>query len=125
MNTAASGEASVTRAQSLPRAAWSNEPEFLANAIAFALPTMMFVEVRMVGRLFLTEIILICMLPFLMMRRGSLLLDRLPRKLLILGLAWLLSQILTDAIRSTPFEDWSRGWSKIVFLLTNFAAIHL
>ncbi|QWE02847.1 hypothetical protein ICV90_01785 [Polynucleobacter sp. JS-JIR-II-b4] len=25
----------------------------------------------------------------------------------------------------TPFEDWTRGWSKIIFLLTDFIAIYL
>ncbi len=125
MTTTTPAEAIRTQAPSMLRAVPSRESEFLGNAIAFVLPTMMFVEVRMVGRLFLSEIVLLCLLPFLLMRRGNLVLERLPRKLLLLGLAWLLSQILTDAIRNTPFEDWSRGWSKIVFLLVNFAAIYV
>lgn len=95
------------------------------NAFACFIPMLMFIEVELVGRLFLSEILLFCMLPFLLMARGRLLLAPLPIKLLLLGLAWLLAQILTDVIRETPFEDWSRGWSKIVFLLLNFSAIYL
>jgi hypothetical protein len=59
------------------------------------------------------------------MARGWLLFASLPKKFILLGLAWLLSQIVTDFIRGTPFEDWSRGWSKIIFLLLNFSAIYL
>lgn len=103
----------------------SPRSDLLGNAFACFIPMLMFIEVRLVGRLFLSEILLLCMLPFLLMVRGRLLLAPLPRKLLLLGLAWLLSQILTDAIRGTPFEDWSRGWSKIAFLLLNFSAVYL
>lgn len=106
-------------------AAQSPRTDVLWNSFACLIPMLMFIEVELVGRLFLSEILLLCMLPFLLIERGRLLLTPLPRKLLLLGLAWLLSQILTDIIRGTPFEDWSRGWSKIVFLLLNFSAIYL
>jgi hypothetical protein len=33
--------------------------------------------------------------------------------------------VVTDLIRLTQFDDYSRGWLKIAFLLTNFAAIVL
>lgn len=99
--------------------------KLFGNAFACLIPMLMFIEVKLVGRLFLSEILLLCMLPFLLIARGQLLLAPLPKKLILLGLAWLLSQILTDAIRGTPFEDWSRGWSKIIFLLLDFSAIYL
>jgi hypothetical protein len=103
----------------------SNHSIFLGNAFAFLIPMLMFMEVQLVGRLFLIEILLLCMLPFLLMTRGQLLFANLPKKLILLGLGWLLSQIVTDFIRATPFEDWSRGWSKIVFFLLNFLALYL
>jgi hypothetical protein len=99
--------------------------DFWGNAFACFIPMLTFIEVKLVGRLFLFEILLLCMLPFLLMTRGRLLFAPLPKKLILLGLAWLLSQIVTDVIRATPFEDWSRGWSKIVFLLLNFSALYL
>jgi len=103
----------------------SPRSDLWGDAFACFIPMLMFIEVELVGRLFLSEILLLSMLPFLLMGRGRVLLAPLPRKLLLLGFAWLLSQILTDGIRGTPFEDWSRGWSKIVFLLLNFSAIYL
>jgi len=86
---------------------------------------LVFIEVQFIGRLFLSEILLLCMLPSLLLVRGRLLFAPLPKKFILLGLAWLLSQIVTDIVRNTPFEDWSRGWSKIIFLLLNFSAIYL
>lgn len=101
-------------------------PSGLAGDIAALLiPALIFIEVQLIGRLFLSEILLLGMLPLLLSERGQLLRERLPKTLLLLGLAWLLSQIATDVIRATPFEDWSRGWSKISFLLLEFMSIYL
>lgn len=45
--------------------------------------------------------------------------------LLIVSLAalWLLNQIITDVYLGTPFEDWSRGWAKIVFFVLDFLGL--
>lgn len=124
MSTEVFAERCATRPVLRRSATQSPRYDFLGNAFACLIPMLTF-EVELIGRLFLSEILLLCMLPFLLMARGRLLLAPLPRKLLLFGLAWLLSQILTDVIRATPFEDWSRGWAKIVFLLLNFSAIYL
>lgn len=96
-----------------------------ANAFACLIPMLTFVEVEIVGRLFLPEILLLLMLPFLLIFRGHLLLEPLPKRLILLGFIWLLSQIATDIIRDTPIEDWSRGVAKIIFLLLNFSSTYL
>lgn len=85
----------------------------------------MFVEVRLVGRLFLPEIILLGLFPLLLLNRAGMLLSALPRTFIMLGLLWLSSQIVTDIIRSTPFEDYSRGWSNIIVFLIEFLTIYL
>jgi len=103
----------------------SSHSDFWGNVFACFVPMLMFVDLNLVGRLFLSEILLLCMLPLLLVMRGKALLAPLPRKLILFGLAWLLSQIVTDVIMDTPFEDWSRGWAKIIFLLLNFSAIYL
>ncbi len=95
------------------------------DAFACLIPMLTFVEVEIVGRLFLPEILLLLMFPFLLIFRGHLLLAPLPKKLILLGFIWLLSQIATDMIRDTPIEDASRGVSKIIFLLLNFSSIYL
>jgi len=103
----------------------SRQLTFLGNAFAFLIPMLIFLEVDFIGRLFFSEILLFLMLPFLLIMRGKSLFSPLPKRFLLLELVWLLAQILTDVIRVTPFEDWSRGWAKIIFLLLNFAAIYL
>jgi hypothetical protein len=85
----------------------------------------MFIEVKLVGRLFLPEVILLGLFPFLLLKRRRILCAELPKTLIVLGLLWLASQIVTDIIRSTPFEDFSRGWSNIGFFLIEFLTIYL
>jgi hypothetical protein len=44
---------------------------------------------------------------------------------LYFGFLWLVAQVVTDIVRHSPFEDYSRGWSKILLTLTHFATIAL
>jgi hypothetical protein len=44
-------------------------------------------------------------------------------RMLVLLLLWLLSQIASDIVRQTPFEDFSRGWAKIVFFGSDMVAL--
>jgi len=97
----------------------------IGDSVAFIIPCLMFIEVTLIGRLFLPEVILLTASIFLISTRGRMLKEELPRKVILLGIAWLGALMLTDAIRETPFEDWSRGWSKIIFLLLNFLTIYL
>ena len=95
------------------------------NIFSLLIPTLMFVDFQMGGRLFLSEVVLLVMLPFLLYNKGKMLLDPYVKTFLLLALLWFFSQITTDIIRDTSFEDWSRGWSKIAFYILNFAAIYL
>lgn len=95
------------------------------DAMSFLIPVTGFLEFDLVGRLFAPEILLLVLLLFLLPTRGRLLLEPLPRTVIILAAAWLLSQVVTDLIRHTPAADYLRGWAKIGFLGLNFAAIYL
>jgi len=46
-----------------------------------------------------------------------------PRWLVLLGAGWLISQIITDLVVGSAFEDFARGWAAIVFTITGFAAV--
>jgi hypothetical protein len=92
---------------------------------AVVVPLSIFIEIPLVGRLFFSEVIMLCLLPGLFTTRGSLLAERMPKRVLILGVIWLAFQIYADVVHATPFADWARGWSKIVFFLLNFAGIYL
>ena len=95
------------------------------DILAFIIPSVIFVEWSFGGRVFLSEILLLCILPVLLATRVNWLFAPLPRQFIFLSLLWLTGQILTDIVLDTPFLDWSRGWSKIVFLLLNFTALYL
>jgi hypothetical protein len=87
---------------------------------AFVLPAVSFIEITIVGRLIVTEILLLAMLPWLWSARDRL---RLPRWLVVLWAGWLLSQIVTDIVVGSAFNDFARGWAAIIFTITDFAAI--
>jgi hypothetical protein len=93
--------------------------------LVFSIPIMRFVEFKMVGRLFLTEIILICLLPILLFNNRTLLTTPLPKMMMLLLSVWLAEQIATDLIRHTPFVDFIRGWAKIAITIINFSALYI
>ena len=118
------GAASRGSPSGLRHADGSGSGKGLALA-AFITPTLIWMEFSVVGRIFVPELILIGLLPFLLMTRGRLLADPLPRTFLMLAALWLASQVLTDLIRETDFRDYSRGQAKIVFTAANFCALYL
>ncbi|MBT4770601.1 MAG: hypothetical protein HOO00_08800 [Rhodospirillaceae bacterium] len=89
------------------------------------IPALMFIEVRVIGRLFLSEMILAGLLPFLLLYRGRALFGFLPQSFLALAFFWLVSQVATDLYIGTPFSDLARGWAKIINTMINFMAIYL
>jgi hypothetical protein len=86
---------------------------------AFVLPAVSFIEITIVGRLFVTEVLFVLMLPWLWSAQDRL---RLPEWLLVLWAGWLLGQIVTDLLVESRFQDLTRGWATISFTLTNLAA---
>lgn len=90
------------------------------DILAVGLPTVSFLQVVIVGRLIVTEILLLAALPWLWRARNRL---RLPRWFLMIWAGWLVSQIATDVVVGSAFADYARGWAGILFTLTNFAGI--
>jgi hypothetical protein len=95
------------------------------DALTFAVPALLVLQIGAVGQLYVSELVLLAALPFLIYEariRGG---RRVPHLPIILGLIWLFVQFETDVYRGSTFIDYSRGWSKIAFTLTNFAALYL
>lgn len=93
--------------------------------VAFVTPTLLLLDLVVVGRIFAPEIVLLGLLPFLLLARGRMLADPLPRTFLALLALWLAGQVVTDLVRETEFRDYARGWSRIVFTALNFCALYL
>ena len=77
------------------------------------IPLMRFLEIKVIGRLFMPEVILVCLFPILLFNKRNVLSAPLPKMLTILASVWLVGQVVTDLIRHTPNTDYMRVWSKI------------
>ena len=97
----------------------------IGDTACFLIPALAFLYVHLGGVLYATDACLMAAFPFVVYRHRRWLQIKPVRKFLYLGLLWLAAQVLTDIIRHSPFEDYSRGWSKILLTLTHFATIAL
>lgn len=97
----------------------------ITDLIVFLIPSTQFFELKIVGRLFLPDMLLALILPVLLVDYGQRLRARLPMMFITLALLWLFGQVATDIVRGTVFSDYARGWAKIGFTLINFCALYL
>jgi hypothetical protein len=97
----------------------------IGDMACFLIPAIAFLRVDLGGVLYATDVCLLVAFPFVVFRHRRWLQINSVRNFLYLGLLWLVAQVLTDVIRHSPFEDYSRGWSKILLTLTHFTAIAL
>jgi len=90
----------------------------------FILATLWFLEVQVVGRLFVIELLfLLITLSVVLSKTRRQKLPPFIKQVVILAAFWLIAQIATDVYRGTPFEDYARGWAKIFFFTSNIVAI--
>lgn len=85
----------------------------------------MVVELNVIGRLLLSELLLAVALPFMTLVAGNKRIGPIGRQFYLFAALWFLGALVTDFIRQTPFEDLARGWSKIFFFVLNFTSIYL
>lgn len=122
--------ASLTRPSAWPAgrtasASRLGSKELGARLLTFAIPVMIAVEVPGLGTIYLAELCLIGLLPVLLVLRGRMLQSKALAFLLTMGLIYFGTQVITDVIRETPFVDYARGWSRILFLLFSFVSTYL
>lgn len=95
------------------------------DVLSFALPLGLATELTIGGRIFLTELIVLCAAIVVVAQWPKLSGDRNVRLVFWLTMVWLGAQVATDLLRHAAFEDWSRGWARIVFFGLNFLTIVL
>jgi hypothetical protein len=100
-------------------------PGRFGDAFVFLVPLLLPIEFAVGGRLFLSEVALLVALPFLLYDARRRRVSRISHGVIILGCLWLFGLVVTDIYRGTPFDDYSRGWAKVAFLLLNVAALSL
>lgn len=99
--------------------------ERAVRLLLFLVPLVVGVEIGGLGTLYLSELCLLALLPVLLVLRGRALLMPDAATVCLLCLFYLGAQAVTDVVRAAAFEDYARGWSRILFLLLNFVALHL
>ena len=87
---------------------------------AFVVPAVAFLEIALVGRLKLSEVLAVVLLPWLLGKEDRL---RVPRWFIVVWVGWFASQVVTDIVVGSALVDYSRGWAKILVTLTSFVAI--
>lgn len=98
---------------------------WLGTALAFLIPAVQFIQLHVVGTLYASDLLALATSVIGVASGSRALGRRPPRTFLVLGVVWLLAQVLSDLIRATAFRDYARGWAMIVFALLNFAALYL
>lgn len=106
-----------------PPAGSAPAPSQFLDVVSFAVPVTIAIQVALIGRLFVAEVLLLAILPFVVMKRGRPF-DRAAQLIVLAGLVWLWSQLVTDVYRGTAFDDYARGWMKIAFTLTSLVALY-
>jgi hypothetical protein len=91
---------------------------------AFLVSFFSFAHIDVGSQFYISELLLALYL-FFSISKFRLLSESLPRKILLLGFFWLISQVLTDMIRDTPSENYLRGWAAIIFFLIDFCAVYI
>jgi hypothetical protein len=96
-----------------------------ADLLCFLVPSLLAVNVHSTGRVFLSELILVAALPFVLAES----LDE-PRNawtviVVVFGLLWLWAQVVSDVYRSTAFSDMARGWLNVTFTVIDFIVIFI
>src|SRR5712664_236351 len=97
----------------------------IGDIACFVIPALAFLRVQVGGWLYATDLCLLAALPFVIARHRRWLQIKPVRVSVCLGLMWLAAQVLTDIIRESPVEDYSRGWSKILLTVAHFATVAL
>ena len=95
----------------------------LVDILVFLIPCLQFSQVHLGGVLNGSDLLLLVIAIYLVCRGKLSIATLTGKRAMVLCSLWLLSQIVTDLVRHTPFADYSRGWSNIGMTLVNFSVL--
>lgn len=87
--------------------------------------TFRFLTIDLVGRLQLSEVLLISAAGLFVVFGQSIRIDRTGRTILVLAFIWLAAQMATDLYVGSELRDLLRGWSNILFLILGIFALSI
>jgi hypothetical protein len=100
----------------------STSPD-LVDVAVFIIPCTQFIQVKLLGVLSGSDILLLITALFLVARGKVKIETTVGKWAMILCSLWLASQCATDVVRHSPFIDYARGWSNIGMTIVNFSVL--
>ena len=94
------------------------------DVVVFCLPLVQCLQFHTIGNLLGSDILFVLAFLCLLMRRKIRLSSPLAKRCVLLILLWLAAQVVTDIVRRSAFEDYARGWSKILLTLIAFTVLY-
>ncbi len=95
----------------------------LVGVLVFLIPCVQFIQVKAIGQLTGSDILLLAVFAYLALRGKIRIAARDGKWFLVLCSLWLASQCVTDIVRHSAFIDYVRGWSNIGLTLLIFMAL--
>ncbi|MDR3717140.1 MAG: hypothetical protein P4L51_30375 [Puia sp.] len=92
--------------------------------VAFLIPTLRFIQVKVVGVLSGSDLVFLAIFLVLALRGKIELRTLRAKRFIVLCSLWLVSQCVTDVVRHSVFVDYARGWSNIGLTLINFVVLY-
>lgn len=94
----------------------SSSTNLLIEIIIFLIALGQMAEIQIVGRLYVSELTLAILLPYLLVYRSQRLLPLLGLPLLLAWFGWLGAQVASDVLNDSAVPDRLRGVAKIAFV---------
>ncbi len=106
---------------------YENADSSFWSVCVFLLAALSFFWFNYIGQVLISDIMVILALPVTIVwgRHVGVSWSRESKWVLGLGLIWLLSQMLTDWVRRSPFDDYAREWAKITLTLVYFIVLYI
>jgi hypothetical protein len=90
------------------------------NIIPFLTASTMVIPITLVGTFRLGEILILLLFPFYIRSMMQAMRNREVSLLMIGGILWFVSQVLSDLVNGTPSSKYIRGWGNIGLTMMNF-----
>ena len=120
--TSVSTQAKSLNAQRAGNGHKSRDP---VDILVFLVPCLQFIQIKVIGVLNGSDVMLLAVFFYLAFRGKIRIATPAGKGFVVLCSLWLASQYVTDIVRHTAFEDYSRGWSMIGFTLIGFVVLYM
>ncbi|MBU3637566.1 hypothetical protein [Polynucleobacter sp. es-MAR-4] len=91
---------------------------------SFCIPAFIFLEIEYIGRVFISDILVIAVFPFILWSFRNYPLNKIFLKVLLFSCLWLICQALSDLINLSNVNDLLRGNFKIILFIFYFIVFY-